>query len=184
MDDLNALKESIKERVGAEYGQASRAHLKRKLLDALDEKVSFELPPTMLDIEGKQVAHQLWHEENPEVEGHDHPEIEPTEEHTRIAKRRVMLGLLLADLGQKNSIQVEESELREAVIAQARQYPGQEQQFFEWIQNNQQAMNEIQAPLFEDKVIDHILEKATMSEKTVTKEELEAALEALETEAV
>ena len=184
MDDLNALKESIKERVGAEYGQASRAHLKRKLLDALDDKVEFDLPPTMLDIEGKQVAHQLWHEENPEVEGHDHPEIEPTEEHTRIAKRRVMLGLLLADLGSKNNIQVEESELREAIIQQARQYPGQEQQFFEWIQSNQQAMNEIQAPLFEDKVIDHILEKATLTEKTVTKEELEAALEALETEAV
>jgi len=184
MDDLGALKESIKERVGAEYGQASRAHLKRKLLDALDEKVSFDLPPTMLEIEGKQVAHQLWHEENPEVEGHDHPEIEPTEEHARIAKRRVMLGLLLADLGQKNSIQVEESELRDAIIAQARQYPGQEKQFFEWIQSNQQAMNEVQAPLFEDKVIDHILDKASLTEKTVTKEELEAALEALETDAV
>ena len=95
-----------------------------------------------------------------------------------------MLGLLLADLGSKNSIQVEESELREAIIQQARQYPGQEQQFFEWIQKNQQAMNEIQAPLFEDKVIDHILDKVTLTEKTVTKEELEAALEALETDAV
>lgn len=183
-DSLDALKENIKERIGSEYGQASRAHLKRKLLDALDEKVDFDLPPTMLEIEGKQVAHQLWHEENPDVEGHDHPEIEPTEEHTRIAKRRVMLGLLLADLGSKNSIQVGQDELRDAVMQQARQYPGQERQFFEWIQNNQQAMNEIQAPLFEDKVIDHILDQATLTEKSVTKEELEAALEALETEAV
>ncbi len=183
-EDLNGLKENIKERVAAEYNQASRAHLKRKLLDALDEKVDFELPPTMLDVEGKQVAHQLWHEENPEVEGHDHPEIEPTEEHTRIAKRRVMLGLLLADLGSKNNIQVDQDELRNAVMQQARQYPGQERQFFEWIQSNQQAMNEIQAPLFEDKVIDHILDQATLTEKTVTKEELEAALEALETDAV
>ncbi len=183
-DDLDSLKETIRERVAAEYGQATRAHLKRKLLDALDEKVEFELPPTMLDVEGKQVAHQLWHEENPDVEGHDHPEIEPTEEHMRIAKRRVMLGLLLADLGSKNEIQVGQDELRDAVMQQARQYPGQERQFFEWIQNNQQAMNEIQAPLFEDKVIDHILEQATLTEKTVTKEELEAALEALETDAV
>lgn len=183
-EDLNGLKETIKERISSEYNQASRAHLKRKLLDALDEKVDFELPPTMLDVEGKQVAHQLWHEENPEVEGHDHPEIEPTEEHTRIAKRRVMLGLLLADLGSKNNIQVDQDELRNAVMQQARQYPGQERQFFEWIQSNQQAMNEIQAPLFEDKVIDHILEQATLNEKSVTKEELEAALEALETDAV
>ena len=183
-EDLNALKANIKERVGAEYGQASRAHLKRKLLDELDTKVDFDLPPTMLDIEGKQVAHQLWHEENPEVEGHDHPEVEPTEEHIRIAKRRVMLGLLLADLGSKNSIQVEEAELRDAIMQQARQYPGQERQFFDWIRENQQAMNEIQAPLFEDKVIDHILDQATLTEKTVTKEELEAALEALETDAV
>jgi len=95
-----------------------------------------------------------------------------------------MLGLLLADLGSKNSIQVDQDELRDAVMQQARQYPGQERQFFEWIQSNQQAMNEIQAPLFEDKVIDHILDQATLTEKTVTKEELEAALEALETDAV
>lgn len=183
-ETLDGLKETIRERIAAEYGQATRAHLKRKLLDALDEKVNFDLPPTMLDIESKQVAHQLWHDENPEVEGHDHPEIEPTEEHTRIAKRRVMLGLLLADLGSKNNIQVQEDELRNAIMQQARQYPGQERQFFEWIQNNQQAMNEIQAPLFEDKVVDHILDQATMTEKTVTKEELEAALEALENEAV
>ncbi|MCL4162897.1 UNVERIFIED_CONTAM: hypothetical protein GTU68_012934, partial [Idotea baltica] len=168
-DDLNALKDNMKERIGAEYAQASRAFLKRKLLDALDEKVEFELPPTMLDIEGKQVAHQLWHEENPDVEGHDHPEVEPTEEHTRIAKRRVMLGLLLAHIGSENSIQVEESELREAIMQQARQYPGQEAQFFDWIRQNQQAMNEIQAPLFEDKVIDHILEKTNTTEKSVTK---------------
>ncbi len=183
-DDLDALKGVIRERVASEYDQASRAHLKRKLLDALDEKVDFELPPTMLDIEGKQVAHQLWHEENPNVEGHDHPEIEPTEEHIRIAKRRVMLGLLLADLGSKNDIQVDQDELRDAVLQQARQYPGQERQFFEWIQSNQQAMNEIQAPLFEDKVIDHILDQTNLTDKSVSKEELEAALEALETDAV
>ncbi len=183
-DDLDALKATIRERVAAEYNQASRAHLKRKLLDALDTKVDFELPPTMLDIEAKQVAHQLWHEENPEVEGHDHPEIEPTEEHTRIAKRRVMLGLLLADLGSKNNIQVQEEELRNAIMQQARQYPGQERQFFDFIRENQNAMNEIQAPLFEDKVIDHILEQAVLEEKSVTKEELESALEALETDAV
>lgn len=184
VDDLDSLKTNIRDRVSGEYEQATRAHMKRKLLDALDEKVDFELPPTMLDIEAKQVAHQLWHDENPEVEGHDHPEVEPTEDHIKIARRRVMLGLLLAHLGSESEISVTEDELRSAMFAQARQYPGREREFLEWLQSNQQAINEIQAPIFEDKVVDHIISKVTVTEKSLTREELEAALEALENEAV
>ncbi len=184
MESLDSLKDDIRTRVGSEFEQASRAFLKRKLLDDLDGRVEFELPPTMMEIEAKQVAHQLWHDENPEVEGHDHPEIEPTEEHTKIARRRVMLGLLLAHIGSENSITVTEEELRDVMIQQARQYPGQERQFIEWVQGNQQAINEMQAPIFEDKVVDHILAQATITEKTVTKEELEKALEDLESESV
>ena len=184
MDSLDALKDDIRTRVGGEFEQASRAFLKRKLLDDLDERVEFELPPTMMEIEAKQVAHQLWHDDNPDVEGHDHPEVEPTEEHTRIARRRVMLGLLLAHIGSENNITVTEDDLRNVMIQQARQYPGQERQFIEWVQGNQQAINEMQAPIFEDKVVDHILAQATITEKTVTKEELEKALEDLESESV
>lgn len=184
METLDALKDDIRSRVGAELDQASRAHLKRKLLDALDGKVSFDLPPTMLEIEAKQVAHQIWHDENPDVQGHDHPEVEPTEDHTKIAQRRVMLGLLLAHIGSENKISVTEEELRNVMIQQARQYPGQERQFIEWVQGNQQAINEMQAPIFEDKVVDHILNLTTITEKTVTKEELEKALEDLETDTV
>ena len=184
MDSLDALKDDIRKRVGGEFEQASRAHLKRKLLDELDGRVEFELPPTMLDIEAKQVAHQLWHDDNPEVEGHDHPEIEPTEDHLKIASRRVMLGLLLAHIGSENEISVTEDELRDVMIQQARQYPGQERQFIEWVQGNQQAINEMQAPIFEDKVVDYIVAQAKVTEKTVTKEELEKALEDLETDSV
>jgi len=184
MDSLDALKADIRTRVGGEFEQASRAHLKRKLLDDLDGRVSFDLPPTMLEIEAKQVAHQLWHDENPEVEGHDHPEIEPTEDHMKIAKRRVMLGLFLAHVGSENEISVTEDELRDVMIQQARQYPGQERQFIEWVQGNQQAINEMQAPIFEDKVVDHIIGQAKITEKTVTKDELEKALEDLETDSV
>ena len=184
VDDLESLKTNIRERVGSEYTEASRAHMKRKLLDALDTKVDFELPPTMLDIEAKQVAHQLWHDENPEVQGHDHPEIEPTEDHIKIARRRVMLGLLLAHLGSENEISVSEEELRNAMFAQARQYPGREREFLEWLQTNTQAINEIQAPIFEDKVVDHIITQVKVTEKNVTSEELQAALEALENDAV
>jgi len=184
MDSLDALKADIRTRVGGEFEQASRAHLKRKLLDGLDGRVSFDLPPTMLEIEAKQVAHQLWHDENPEVEGHDHPEVEPTEDHMKIARRRVMLGLLLAHVGSTSEISVTEDELRNVMIQQARQYPGQERQFIEWVQGNQQAINEMQAPIFEDKVVDHIVSHARITEKTVTKEELEKALEDLESDTV
>lgn len=184
MDSLDDLKANIRERVGGEFEQASRAYLKRKLLDDLDERVDFELPPTMLEIEAKQVAHQLWHDDNPDVEGHDHPEVEPTEDHTKIAKRRVMLGLLLAHIGSENNISVTEEELRDVMIQQARQYPGQERQFIEWVQKNQNAINEMQAPIFEDKVVDHILAQAEITEKSVTKEELEKALEDLESDSV
>lgn len=181
-EDLEALKGQIRERLEAEYGGASRAIAKRKLLDALDEKVSFDLPPTLVDAEARQIAHQLWHEENPDVKGHDHPEIEPTEEHRKLAERRVKLGLFLAEIGQKNQVQVSDSEMTQAVMNQARQYPGQERQFFEFVQQNAQMRQQIQAPIFEDKVVDHVFEQAKVTEKEVSKEELQKAVEALEEE--
>ena len=181
-ESLDALKEQIVDRLGQEYAGAARAVLKRGLLDQLDDLVSFELPPMLVSAEAGQIAHQLWHEENPEVQGHDHPEIEPTEEHTKLAERRVRLGLLLAELGQKNEIEVSDSEMTQAIMNQARQYPGQEREFFEFIQKNAQAQQQLRAPLFEDKVVDYILELATVTEKEVTKDELQAAVEALEDE--
>lgn len=181
-EDLDALKGQIEERLKAEYANASRAVMKRKLLDELDEKVDFELPPTLVEAEAKQIAHQLWHEENPEVEGHDHPEIEPDEEHRKLAARRVKLGLLLAELGQKNDIEVTDAEMSQAIMAQARQYPGQERAFFEFIQQNQGAQQQIRAPLFEDKVVDFVFEMIAVEEKEVSKDELKEAVDALEDE--
>lgn len=179
-DDLEALKGQISERLSAEYGQASRAVMKRKLLDALDDVVDFELPPTLVEAEAKQIAHQLWHEDNPDDEGHDHPDIEATDEHKELAVRRVRLGLLLAELGRKNEIEVSDAEMTQAVMTRARQYPGQERQFFEFVQQNPEMRQQIQAPLFEDKVIDYIFELAKVSEKEVSKEDLKAAVEAIE----
>lgn len=179
-EDLAALKGQITERLEAEYAGAARAVMKRKLLDELDTLVQFELPPSLVEAEAGQIAHQLWHEENPEVQGHDHPEIETTDEHTKLAERRVRLGLLLAELGQKNEIQVTDAEMTQAIMAQARQYPGQERQFFEFIQQNQQMQQQLRAPIFEDKVVDYIFELATISEKEISKDELQAAVEALD----
>ncbi|RMD90466.1 MAG: trigger factor, partial [Alphaproteobacteria bacterium] len=179
-DSLEELKTRIRDQLAAEYANAARAVLKRQLLDKLDEMVEFELPPSLVEAEAKQIAHQLWHEEHPEVEGHEHPEVEPTEEHEKLARRRVKLGLLLAELGRKNEIEVTDQEMTQAVMNQARQYPGQERAFFEFVQQNPQVQQQIRAPLFEDKVVDFILELAQVEEREVTKEELEKAVEALE----
>ena len=181
-ESLEALKGQIAERIGSEYTGASRQVLKRKLLDQLDEQVTFDLPPSLVEAEAGQIAHQLWHEENPDVQGHDHPEITPTEEHTKLAERRVKLGLLLAELGQKNEVTVSDAEMTQAIMTQARQYPGQERAFFEFIQQNQQAQQQIRAPLFEDKVVDFITELAEVTEKEVSKDDLKAAVDALEDE--
>ena len=183
VETLDALKEQVRKRLADEYAQASRAILKRRLMDALDERVSFEVPPTLVEVEAKQVAHQLWHEEHHDHHGHDHDEIEPTAEHVKLAERRVRLGLLLAEIGNKHDITVPEADVQRAIFAQARQYPGQERQFFEFIQKNPQAFQQIRAPLFEDRVVDFILELAQVTEKPVSKDELEKAIEALDDDA-
>ena len=179
-EDLAALKAQIGERLNEEYAGAAKAVLKRKLLDELDKKVSFELPPSMVDIESKQIAHQLWHDENPDVQGHDHPEIEPTDEHKTLAERRVRLGLLLAELGQKAEVEVSDAEMTQAVMNQARQYPGQEREFFEYVQQNPQMRQQLRAPLFEDKVVDYVVELAKVTDKEITKAKLEKEIEKLE----
>ncbi|NND17057.1 MAG: trigger factor [Silicimonas sp.] len=181
-DDLEALKAQIAERLEAEYAGASRAIMKRSLLDELDKAVKFDLPPSLVDAEAEQIAHQLWHDENPDVQGHDHDEVEATEEHKKLAERRVRLGLLLAEIGQKAEVEVSDAEMTQAVMNQARQYPGQERQFFEFVQQNPGMRQQLQAPIFEDKVVDHIFEQVTVKEKEVSKDKLQKAVEALEEE--
>jgi len=178
-EDLKALKSQISERLESEYGGAARAVMKRQLLDALDKKVKFELPPSLVAAEAKQIAHQLFHDENPDVEGHDHEEVKPSKEHNKLAERRVRLGLLLAELGQKAEVEVSDAEMTQAIMAQSRQYPGQEKEFFEFIQKNQQMQQQLRAPIFEDKVVDYIFEQAAVSDKKVDKTELQKAVEAL-----
>ncbi|WP_207101894.1 trigger factor [Paracoccus shandongensis] len=179
-EDLDALKKQIAGRLEQEYAGAARAILKRSLLDQLDEKVKFDLPESLVEAEAQQIAHQLWHEENPEVHDHNHGSIEPTDEHKKLAERRVRLGLLLAEIGQKAEVTVTDQEMTQAVLRAARQYPGQERAFFEFVQQNQAVQQQLRAPIFEDKVVDHIAEQAKVEEKTVTKEELEKAVEALD----
>ncbi|PZQ99766.1 MAG: trigger factor [Cereibacter sphaeroides] len=179
-ESLDALKTQISERLEAEYQGASRAVMKRALLDQLDDMVKFDLPPALVDAEAHQIAHQLWHEENPDVHTHDHGAMEPTDEHKKLAERRVRLGLLLAELGRKAEIAVTDAEMTQAVMQQARQYPGQERQFFEFVQKNPQMQQQLRAPIFEDKVVDHIVASAKVTEKKASKEDLQKAVEALD----
>ena len=179
-ESLDALKGQISERLEAEYKGAARAVMKRALLDQLDALVKFDLPPSLVEAEAQQIAHQLWHEEHPEVHDHNHGSVEPTDEHKSLAERRVRLGLLLAEIGRKAEVEVTDAELTQAVLAQARQYPGQERQFFDFIQKNPQAQQQLRAPIFEDKVVDHIVAGATVSDKDVSKDDLQKAIEALD----
>lgn len=181
-EDLEALKAQVSERLEAEYAGASRAVMKRALLDALDGAVSFDLPPSLVEAEAGQIAHQLWHEENPDVHDHNHDTIEPTDEHNKLAERRVRLGLLLADIGQKANVDVTDAEMTQAIMQQARQYPGQERQFFEFIQQNAQMQQQLRAPIFEDKVVDLVIEGASVTEKEVSKDDLQKVIDAMDEE--
>jgi trigger factor len=178
--DLVALKGQIAERLESEYKGASRAVLKRSLLDQLDKMVKFDLPQRLVDAEANQIAHQLYHEEHPDDHGHDHGEIALTDEHKALAVRRVRLGLVLAEIGRKADVQVTDAEMTQAVLGAARQYPGQERQFFEFVQKNPQMQQQLRAPLFEDKVVDFIVAGATVKEKEVSKEALQKAVEKLD----
>lgn len=181
-EDLEGLKGQIRERLEAEYTGAARQVMKRAMLDELDKMVSFELPPSLVEAEAKQIAHQLYHEEHPEDQGHDHGEIEATDEHNTLAERRVRLGLLLAELGQKAEIQVTDAEMTQAIMNQARQYPGQERAFFDFVRQNPQMQQQMRAPIFEDKVIDHLAASAEVTEKEVSKDDLQKAVEELDEE--
>ncbi|MGL4321592.1 MAG: trigger factor [Paracoccaceae bacterium] len=178
--DLAALKSQIAERLESEYKGASRAVLKRSLLDQLDKMVTFDLPQRLVDAEASQIAHQLYHEEHPDDHGHNHGEIETTDEHKALAVRRVRLGLVLAEIGRKADVQVTDAEMTQAVLGAARQYPGQERQFFEFVQKNPQMQQQLRAPLFEDKVVDFIVAGAVVKDKDVSKEALQKAVEKLD----
>ena len=179
-EDLDALKAQITERLESEYTGAARQVMKRALLDQLDGMVKFDLPPSLVEAEANQIAHQIWHDEHPEEHGHNHGSIEPTDEHKSLAERRVRLGLLLAEIGRKENVEVTDSEMTQAVMMQARQYPGQERAFFEFVQKNPQMQQQLRAPIFEDKVVDLVVAGAKVTDKTVSKDDLQKAIEALD----
>jgi trigger factor len=175
MESLSALRDRVREQLKTDYSRASRMHLKRRILDALDEAHSFSLPPTMVEGEydaiWKAVQAEL-EREGKKAEDEGKSEDELKKEYHDIAERRVRLGLVLAKLGEQNGITIAPDEINRAIAARARQFPGQEQQVFQFYATNPQAQAEIRAPIFEEKVVDFIGELAHVTEKKVDRETL------------
>ena len=175
MPDLATLKDRVREQIKGDYTSASRLHLKRRILDALDSAHSFPLPPAMVESEFANIWAQVEAElkrEGKTAADEGGTEEELRAEYRRIAERRVRLGLVLGKIGEQNGISVAGDEVQRAIMQRARQFPGQEQQVFEFYAKNQQAQAEIRAPLFEDKVVDFIAELAQVTDKPVDKETL------------
>ncbi|MAN75556.1 MAG: trigger factor [Henriciella sp.] len=175
IDSLEELKDMLKTQLQQELDNASRAKAKRHLLDALDERHDFELPPKMVNMEFDQIWQQLQSEMDAgrvSDEDKDKSEDELKEEYRKIAERRVRRGLVLAEIGRLQEIKISEQEVQQALIREAQRYPGQERQVLEFFQKNENAMAQLRAPIYEDKVVDHLLDTVEIEEEKVSREEL------------
>ncbi len=175
VNSLGDLRERVREQVKSDFARASRLHLKRRLLDALDAAHDFELPPVMLKMEFDAIWKQV--EAELKREGKTAADEGTTEEglkndYREIAARRVRLGLVLSKIGDQNGLVVSEDELGRAISARARYFPGQEQKIFEYYTRSPNALAEIRAPLFEDKAIDFVIELAQVTDRMVDRETL------------
>jgi len=175
LESLDKLKEAARERLAAEFAGATRQRVKRTLLDRLDETHRFEAPPSLVEEEFKL----MWDSIKSEMESggktfadEGTTEDAAKEEYRKIADRRVRLGLVLSEIGEKNKISVTDDEVSRAVIERARQMPGREKEVWDFYRNNPNALAQLRAPIYEDKVVDFILELATVTEKKVSREEL------------
>ena len=183
LEGLDQLRELLKGQVEQELNGLTRTHMKRQLLDSLASAHDFEVPPSMVEAE----FNQIWSQLEQEAAQEDDPEAAAKEmeaekdEYRDIAVRRVRLGLLLSEIGQANDVQVSQQEMNMLVQQAAQQYkPDDRQRFMEYIQQDQMAAAQLRAPLYEDKVVDFLFDKAEIDERTVTRDELEKAIEAEE----
>ena len=181
LENLDELRQRVRERLNLEFGQVARAHLKRALLDKLAESHEFAVPVGMADQEFNHIWQQLEHAREHghlDAEDADKSEDELRTEYRAIAERRVRLGLVLSEVGRRNEFSVSSDEVNRAIMEEARRYPGQTQRVIEYYRDNQQARANLQAPIFEDKVIDFIVELAAVTERPVSSEELMGVPEA------
>jgi len=175
LESLDKLKEAARERLVAEFAGATRQRVKRALLDQLDEAHRFEAPPSLVDEE----FNLMWNSVKAEMDSagktfadEDTTEDKAKEEYRKIADRRVRLGLVLSEIGEKNKITVTDDEVGRAVIERARSMPGREKEVWDYYRSNAQALAQLRAPIYEDKVVDFILELANVTEKKVSRDDL------------
>ncbi|MBR0964431.1 trigger factor [Bradyrhizobium diazoefficiens] len=175
LESLDKLKEAARERLVAEFATATRQRVKRALLDRLDEAHRFEAPPSLVDEE----FNLMWNSVKAEMDSaaktfadENTTEDAAKEEYRKIADRRVRLGLVLSEIGEKNKITVTDDEVGRAVIERARSMPGREKEVWDYYRSNAQALAQLRAPIYEDKVVDFILELANVTEKKVSRDEL------------
>jgi trigger factor len=177
VESVAQLREAVKGRMDEDRNLASRLKVKRALLDALNESHKFELPPTLVDNEFKAIWEQVtkdFEQSKKTFEDEGTTEKKAEKEYRNIAERRVRLGLLLSEIGSTNEITVSDEELNKALLERIRQFPGQEREVYDFYRNTPEALAEIRAPLYEDKVVDYILELAKVTDKEVSMEELYA----------
>jgi trigger factor len=177
LSDLATLKDAVKKNIEDQFGQLSRQKAKRSLLDALDETHSFDLPPKMMAAEFEAIWAQVQQDkeagnEDPEDAGKSEDELKA--EYTKIAERRVRLGLVLAEVGRINGVEVKDEEVGRAIQQEAMRFPGQEKQVYDFFQKNPNAVASLRAPLYEEKVVDFMLQLANVTDVTVTREQLES----------
>ncbi len=175
LESLAKLKDAVKDRIAREHAMASRQKLKRALLDQLDERHKFEPPPSLVEQEFNNVWSQVENDlkqQNRTFADEGTTEEKAREEYHGIAERRVRLGLVMAEIVEKNNIKVTDDQLRAAMMEQVRQFPGQERQIWEYYQKNPNAIAALRAPLFEDKVVDFLVELAGVTDKPVSRDEL------------
>ncbi len=175
LESLESLRDAIKVQISGELGFATRQQVKRVLLDALDERHSFDLPPLMVKAEFDQIWAQFEGERKAgrlSEEDKSKSDEDLKAEYGKIAERRVRLGLVLAEIGRRADVQITNEELVRALRQEASRYPGQEKQVIEFYTKNQGAMAQLRAPIYEEKVVDYILGKATVTDKTVSREDL------------
>ena len=174
-DSFDALRDAIRSRMEEDFSRASRDRVKRSLLDALDKRFSFDLPEGLVSQEFDNIWRQVQAEQGRTGKGladDNTTEEAARAEYRRIAERRVRLGLVLAEVGEKAGIKVDDNEVGKALVALTRQFPGQEKQVWEHYTKNPQALGELKAPLFEEKVVDHIVAQAKVTDRTVSRDEL------------
>lgn len=175
METMAALRDAVEARLKEDHETASQARLKRSLLDTLDKKHKFDLPPALVEREFNSVWEQVTSElerAGRTFEDEDTTEDKARKEYQDLAERRVRLGLILSDIGEKNQIKIADEEVSEAIMQRVQQFPGQEREVYEYYQKNPQAVAELRVPIFENKVVEHILGQADVKEKKVSVDEL------------